>query len=196
LHPRDAPEDAKISLARNWKGELPGNTTSNKVPTLLAYGPAGEIAWGFDIPFHRGYKPIKWIKLLLEPDLKLRSNDLIDLSEPTRILAECGRTAVQAASDYLRALWEHVKNQIINEQSRPVFDYAEKSIVLSVPAIWSDGAKHNTYLVAAGAGLAAEEYRLQIVSEPEAAAVAVLKDRAARLNASFTNRSHVLELLT
>jgi hypothetical protein len=170
--------------------------TSNKVPTIIAYSPTGEVAWGFDIPLHRGYKPIKWIKLLLEPDLKLKKNDIIDLSEPTRILAECGRTPLEAASDYLRCLWEHVKNQIINEHSRAVYEYAEKSIVLSVPAIWSDGAKHNTYLVAAGAGLAAEEYRLQIVSEPEAAAIAVLKDRAGRLKVRAAHYGHVERLLT
>jgi molecular chaperone DnaK (HSP70) len=128
--------------------------------------------------------------------LKLRKNDIIDLSEPTRILAECGRTPVEAASDYLRCLWEHVKKQIINEHSRAVYDYAEKSIVLSVPAIWSDAAKHNTYLVAAGAGLAAEEYRLQIVSEPEAAAIAVLKDRSGRLKVRAARCEHIMPLLT
>jgi len=47
---------------------------------------------------------------------------------------------------------------------------------LTVPAVWSDAAKHNTYLVAARAGLAAQ-YNLQILSEPEAAAISVLKER-------------------
>jgi hypothetical protein len=145
----------------------------------------GDIAWGFDIPLYRGFNPIRWIKLLLEPDLKMKKNDIIDLSEPLRILAECGRTPVEAASDYLRSLWEHIKTQIISEHSRAVYEYAEKSIVLSVPAIWSNAAKHNTYLMAAGAGLASEEYRLQIVSEPEAAAIAVLKDRAGHLKVSY-----------
>lgn len=128
--------------------------------------------------------------------MKLKGNDIIDLSEPTKILADCGRTPVEAASDYLRSLWEHVKNQIINEHSRAVYDFAEKSIVLTVPAIWSDAAKHNTYLVAAGAGLAAEEYSLQIVSEPEAAAIAVLKDRAGCLKVRAANYEHVMGLLT
>ena len=128
--------------------------------------------------------------------MKLKNNDIIDLSEPTRILAKCGRTAIEAASDYLRRLWEHVENQIINEHSRAVYDYAEKSIVLSVPAIWSDSAKHNTYLVAAGAGLAKENYRLQIVSEPEAAAIAVLKDRAERIKVGAANREYGMGLLT
>jgi len=181
LHPRDSPEDAKISVVRNWKGELPSNTTSNKVPTTIAYSPTGEVFWGFDIPLHRGYEPIKWVKLLLEPDLTLKKNDIIDLTEPREILERCGRSAIEAASDYLRSLWEHVKSQIINEHSKAVFDYAEKSVVLSVPAIWSDAAKNNTYLVAAEAGLASKEYRLRLVSEPEAAAIAVLKDRAGRL---------------
>lgn len=196
IHPRDSPEDAKISVVRNWRGELPSNTTANKVPTTIAYSPTGEVFWGFDIPLHRGYEPIKWIKLLLEPDLTLKKNDIIDLTEPRKILERYGLSAIEAASDYLRSLWEHIKSQIIHEHSRAVFDYAEKSVVLSVPAIWSDAAKNNTYLVAAGAGLASKEYRLRLVSEPEAAAIAVLKDRAGRLKVKASISSIMIFLLT
>lgn len=42
-------------------------------------------------------------------------------------------------------------------------------------------AKHNTYLVAVEAGLATEDMTFQTISEPEAAAIAVLKDRSTSL---------------
>ena len=61
--------------------------------------------------------------------------------------------------------------------SQATFNHAEKVILFTVPAVWSERAKHSTYMIAVGAGLASPEYSLQMISEPEAAAVAVLKDR-------------------
>lgn len=171
-----------MSVVRNWKGELPGNTTSNKVPTLIAYDDDGKPHWGFDIPSELDDATVKWVKLALEPEIHARGtfNDtgIIDPDISKRTLERLRHGAIEAASDYVRLLWEHVQAQIINEHSQATYNFAEKSVVFSVPAVWSETARHNTYLVAAGAGLASPDLNLQTISEPEAAAMAVLKERA------------------
>ena len=168
---------------RNWKGDLPGNTTSNKVPTEIAYDAAGEAYWGFDIPDELREETYRWLKLLLEPEISGKRNlsDAVDPKSTKALLSRQSKTAIDVAADYVRLLWEHAKDQIINEHSKAVYEFAEKSIVFTVPAVWSEMAKHNTYLVAVGAGLASEDLRLQTISEPEAAAIAVLRDRTTLL---------------
>ena len=185
LHPTDAPEDAKVSVVRNWKGELPGNTTSNKVPTLIAYDEDENAYWGFDIPAELEVDTIKWLKLLLEPEIHARGAfkdfSIINADLSRRALEKRRMDAIAAAGKYMCLLWEHVKAQIVNEHSQATYDFAEKSIVLTVPAVWSEAAKHNTYLVAACAGLAEDDLNLRTISEPEAAAMAVLKERGGSL---------------
>lgn len=183
MHPSDDPSEAKISVVRNWKGDLPGNTTSNKVPTEIAYDNAGKPHWGFDIPDELREETYRWLKLLLEPEVsdKRSWSDAVDPKSTELLLNRQRKEAIYVAADYVRLLWEHVKNQIINEHSKATYDFAEKSIVFTVPAVWSEMAKHNTYLVAVGAGLASKDLKLQTISEPEAAAIAVLKDRGALL---------------
>jgi molecular chaperone DnaK (HSP70) len=183
LHPRDDPSEVKISPVRNWKGDLPGNTTSNKVPTVIAYDAVGKVYWGFDALDELREETYRWLKLLLEPEVSGKRNlsDAVDQKATKVLLSSQSKTAIDVAADYVRLLWEHVKDQIINEHSKATYDFAEKSIVFTVPAVWSEMAKHNTYLVAVGAGLALENLRLQTISEPEAAAIAVLRDRGTLL---------------
>jgi hypothetical protein len=184
-----------VSVVRNWKGELPGNTTSNKVPTLIAYDDEDKPHWGFDIPTHLDDRKIKWLKLALEPEIHARGRfndtDIIDIGQTRRNLERSRHQAIEVASDYVKFLWEHVKREIISELSQATYNFAEKSIVFTVPAVWSEKAKHNTYLVAAGAGLTSDDLNLQTISEPEAAAMAVLKERAPLLKVSFSRASSV-----
>ena len=184
-NPDDTPEETKIYLVQDWKGQLAGDTTSNKVPSVIAYGKNGIKYWGFDIPQSMRQNSFRWIKLLLEPTLNLGQSDVIDLAEIQRLLEQTHRTAIEVASDYVRCLWEHVKAQIIKDHGQVTFDFADKSIVLTVPAEWTPAAKDNTYKVAVGAGLVSPDYKLFIVPEPEAAAIAVLRDRANNLQVMF-----------
>ena len=168
---------------RNWKGDLPGNTTSNKIPTEIAYDASGKAHWGFNVPDELSEETYRWLKLLLEPEIFAKRNwsNALDPKSTKALLSRQRKVAIDVAADYVRLLWEHIKDQIINEHSKATYDFAEKSIVFTVPAVWSEMAKHNTYLVAVGAGLALEGLRLQTISEPEAAAIAVLRDRGTLL---------------
>ncbi|KAK5947351.1 hypothetical protein PMZ80_001501 [Knufia obscura] len=183
LHPSDDPSEVRISVARDWAGLLPGDTTSNKVPTTLAYldGPDAEPTWGFAIPPEADPQTLRWLKLLLEPDFSWSasslSKDIVDPTSTKALLADLGLSPLQATTTFLKLFWAHVKQQIINEHSRASYDAAEKHIVLTVPAVWSDAAKQNTFKMAENAGLGRQDLKLSTVAEPEAAAIAVLRNR-------------------
>lgn len=170
-------------MARDWDGLLPGDTTSNKVPTTLAYLDRlkSEPAWGYAIPPEADPQTLRWLKLLLEPDFSWSASSLAkELVDPTptkKLLTELNLSPLEAATTFLRLFWQHVEQQIINEHSRATYDQAEKHVVLTVPAVWSDVAKQNTFKMAEGAGLGREDLKLSTVAEPEAAAIAVLRNR-------------------
>lgn len=109
-------------------------------------------------------------------------NDVIDPEAAGSLLESMHKNPVEVATEYVKRLWEHAKQQIIRHVTQATFDFADKVILFTVPAVWSDRAKHNTYMIAVGAGLADDDFTLEMVSEPEAAAVAVLKDRAKMRN--------------
>jgi hypothetical protein len=183
LHPDDDPSEVRISVARDWKGLLPGDTTSNKVPTTLAYvdGPGKEPTWGFAIPPEADPQTLRWLKLLLEPDFSWSASslakELVDPTPTNRLLEKLGISPLEAATTFLRLFWAHIEEQICQEHSRATYMAAEKHIVLTVPAVWSDAAKRNTYEMAEGAGLSRQDLMLSTVAEPEAAAIAVLRNR-------------------
>lgn len=180
-----------IRTVHRWKGRLPGRTNSNKVPTLIALDEDNGYKpyWGYSIPERLSDKTIKYVKLLLEPDASRRISGLNSVVNPQAtgdFLRTLQKRPVDIAALYVKCVWKHAKKEIITDLTQATFDFADKAFLLTVPAVWSDRAKHNTYLIAAGAGLADDDYTLSMISEPEAAAVCVLKepDRARSLSAN------------
>jgi molecular chaperone DnaK (HSP70) len=152
--------------------------TQEKVPSAIYYNEKGEIRWGFDIP-PEAENTIRWMKLLLEPDLESLKNKVAqeshEVTKARKILQKLEKTELDVVSDYLRCLWEHVQKQIIKEIGSVAFERAAKTIILTIPAIWSDKAAHNTNTAAVNAGLANKNHALLVVTEPQAAAVEVLR---------------------
>lgn len=186
MEPTEDPERVRVDIVRGWDGDRPKGLASNKVPTVLAFDEAdnGKVYWGFDIPQRLENRQIKFVKLLLEPDVAARVSSLNDVVDPEatgELLKEMQREAVDVAAQYIRCLWEHTKQHIIRDVGETTWTFADKVVLFSVPAVWSERAKHNTYMIAIGAGLGGAEYTLTMISEPEAAAVAVLKDRRRKL---------------
>lgn len=123
VHPNDGTEDVRINTVCDWAGRLPGRTTSNKVPTEIAFdeNDGGKAYWGFDIPDHLSRTKIKYVKLLLEPDVAQRVSSISDIVNPEgtkALLDRQGRSAIKVAGLFVKFLWEHAKAQIIRHKVR------------------------------------------------------------------------------
>ena len=77
--------------------------------------------------------------------------------------------------DYLSAIYKHVMTTLYRRFERGVLELTKIDFVLTVPAIWSDAAKKKTEDAAIRAGMG-NEHTLELLSEPESAAVYTLKN--------------------
>lgn len=115
----------------------------------------------------------RWIKILLEENHKY-----IMMVEPVKnsntLLRKIDKTAQEVVADYLKLLWDYTIDDI--RKLHPDYkDIFALRAVLTVPAMWSPAAKDKTLQAAKIAGMPAN---IKLVTEPEAAALATLKDKA------------------
>jgi len=170
-----------IHLVTRWKTKLNLTHDNAKVPTEIYYDPSdGNTFWGYDIPPDK--EPIRWFKLLLadesdlSPDLR-KSAKLWMASEHVK---ESKKTTGHVIADYLRLLWTHTVADIVKDRGEAAFNLATLKVWITVPAIWKKDACQRMRGAAKAAGIldfrAAGETTLDLVAEPEAAAMAVLDD--------------------
>lgn len=149
--------------------------TSKKVPSELAFNYDGSTPiplWGFQIP--ESMPRLQFIKLAFGPEKKLNlwKNMPIEHADVRRMDYPHHTTPESAVTDYLRALLRHV-SEVLKHKVGAAFESMTFTYVITVPAIWSDRAKMLTLDCAEKAGMGKSP--IQIVSEPEAAAVHTLK---------------------
>lgn len=96
------------------------------------------------------------------------------------MVKELGKSAIQVVADYLRLLWRHVVEDIIRDRGSSAFKGLPLKVWITVPAIWDDNARKRMRQAARMAGIlehrTAGETTVELVAEPEAAAMAVLDD--------------------
>jgi len=170
-----------IHVIKNWPNRTSKNSTSDKVSSNIAYR-AGEIdSWGYMIkPDDPNLVTLEWIKLLLEPQTDVNDyHKNFNVSDSAQQLAKMRKTPATAVADYLGQLWPFVKAQIEkNVGGGDLEDTHIVHIVLTCPAIWSDKAKNRTLNAAYLAGM--PKTRTALVTEPEAAALAVFHEDSDR----------------
>lgn len=141
-----------------------------KVPTLSVYkrsDPQVLVDWG------HGAK-----KMMQKPQSAkeniILSNFKLNLDESLhRGIAENNRSSVLNIADYLKVLHEYVLEDVTRGFAKN-YDPSTFRYCLTVPAMWSDLAKHSMRKAAIKAGLVSEndpQDRLILISEPEAAAL-------------------------
>lgn len=81
---------------------------------------------------------------------------------------------MDGVSDYLTQLYKHTMETLTRRYGESFMAITKVQFVLTVPAVWSDSAKHATLQAAERAGMG-EMAELMIISEPEAAALYTLK---------------------
>lgn len=139
--------------------------------TLFVGEQTSEVAeWGFEVDQDKEH--IQFVKLLLDPHQKLP--EYVSRTDLEARLKRAGKTAVQAAADYLFVLKQHVLEQLEGRFSAEMCATTKIEFVLTVPAVWSDAAKDATRKAAELAGMN-ENDNLSMITEPEAAALCALK---------------------
>ena len=126
--------------------------------------------WGYDVRLND--ESFKWIKILLEENHKY-ATIVQPVQNSDTLLRKVHKTAQDVVADYLKLLWEYTVEDI--RKFYP--DYEELfnlRVVLTVPAIWSPAAKDKTRGAAKIAGM---PDTIKLVTEPEAAALATLRDK-------------------
>lgn len=85
--------------------------------------------------------------------------------------------------DYLSALRRHAEKELDAALLRAkVINKRQRSIkyIITIPAIWTDKAKDTMRTLASRAGMGEQPQSIQVVTEPEAAAMHELKERTKR----------------
>lgn len=168
------PDD--VEIIKTWPG---GNgITSDKVPTEINYelpadaGPGAEpaIKWGFQ--FRPEESRLRCIKLFLDRSQKLPF--YVSPLETAAQLKRYNKTVVDAVSDYLTQVYKHTMDTLTRRYGESFMASTKVDFVLTCPAVWSDAAKNTTLQAAERAGMGSKS-AIQMISEPEAAAVYTLK---------------------
>nr|EAQ70857.1 hypothetical protein MGCH7_ch7g264 [Pyricularia oryzae 70-15] len=161
-----------IRLIQNWPKTGAINNNDVKVPTTIVYDSTGKPAnWGYTIGFKE--ESLRWFKILLEADPRY-SDKAREIHETRILLENLGKTPVEVAGDYLGKIWEYTQKDIRRHMGCDGWQQdCEILFVVTVPAVWSASAKQKTLDAAAAAGLGP---RIQLLPEPQAAALAALEE--------------------
>lgn len=182
------PDD--VEIIKTWPG---GNgITSDKVPTEISYdtppsnastpaptataAPASSAAstpvvkWGFQ--FKPEESRLRCIKLFLDRSQKLPF--YVSPQETATQLRKYNKNVVDAVSDYLTQIYRHTMDTLTRRYGESFMASTKVDFVLTCPAVWSDAAKNTTLQAAERAGMGSKS-DIQMISEPEAAAVYTLR---------------------
>ena len=142
---------------------------ANRSVSELRYD-QGQVKWGFQVDDY-GLRH-QWFKLDLDPT---QGRGISDLSRqfPDQHALPPGYSASseKLCTDYLGALRAHTEEVLKFKLPSSIIKSTPIEYIVTVPAVWSDSAQAKTRACAAAAGMGKS---LQIISEPEAAAIYAL----------------------
>lgn len=151
------------------------------MPTRIAYlhGNEGPV-WGFQIletdPRYQEFK------LSLDEHGKNQRSDLaqeyqeapsLDLFNTKSESEPKSARATRLTIDFLKEMRKCIEQSVDRHVAPGTLEFMHTEYVITVPAIWSDGAKDLTKYCAQEAGMC----NTTLISEPEAAMVSVLQDK-------------------
>lgn len=161
-----------VKVITNWPNPLAGrNPNSEKVPSIIAYDNGCPSKWGYDVS--DGDPSFRWTKILLEQESEY-SGKSEQVKQSNELLEQINKQAVDVVSDYLAKVWEYAMKEIARKQGENFRDSYKLKVIMSVPAMWTPVAKERTLQAARKAGLGTD---ISLVTEPEAAALATMKDK-------------------
>ncbi|KAK3615377.1 hypothetical protein LTR56_026625 [Elasticomyces elasticus] len=140
----------------------------NALDTTQRNAQDSQMRWGFQI--RTDEDRLRCLKLFLDPSQAIPR--YVSLPDTQRQLVDCGKTVDTVVAEYLRALFTHTKDILGRRYGQQFVASTPLTVVLTVPAVWSDAAKNATFKAAEAAGMGDE---IRMISEPEAAAVYTLQ---------------------
>lgn len=166
-----------IEVIKDWPSRHTKIGTKEKVPSEIAYLPEG-MQWGSLIP--PNVQRHMWTKLEL---------DSPQVGEAAKILEELSRSdhpsrkkPVDIVADFLTQVKNHLIKNLDNQIGPELWRTLPITLVVTVPAVWSDGAKNRTIQAVVKAGFNTIEFpklkRVITATEPEAAAIYTIKSRS------------------
>lgn len=163
-----------VKMVNDWPTPHGKNLNDDQVPSAIAYDRDGVVTkWGYHVRDQDSDAfQFRWMKILLDPSHKYYK-EAPRMMEMIAALATLGKSAEDVVSDFLKCFWEHTL-KTLQRKHEELTQYTLQ-VVLTVPAVWSPSAKDKTLKAAIKAGMPED---LQLVTEPETAALAVLKDKS------------------
>ncbi|KAL4942784.1 hypothetical protein BDV06DRAFT_211602 [Aspergillus oleicola] len=182
-----ATDISEIVVITNWPGPSRDIDTVFKTPSRIAYAAENpglnKERWGFQV--EPGMVSYAWTKLLLDRGTPLTKYDDSALEAASNIgmmLLPENKSPEVLVGDYLAEVYEHILKKIAKSITEETLRVTPIEFWFTVPAIWSDRAQGATRDAAQRAGFAGTlrrpSDRLFLITEPEAAAISVLRKHA------------------
>ncbi|KAL4900219.1 hypothetical protein BDW74DRAFT_182974 [Aspergillus multicolor] len=168
-----------VHLITSWPGSSKSYGTNLKTPSRIMYDGAGNCRWGYQVK--PGVQSYSWTKLLLDRGSRLTNYDaaLENATAPGMFDLPEDKDEVEVAGDFLSGVYNHILTCIAKRITEEALNRIQLEFWFTVPAIWSDQAKHATLKAARRAGFGSRRGNVEdticLIPEPEAAAIAVLK---------------------
>lgn len=157
-----------------------------KAPSVIAYASENkdrrvkEDKWGYSVV--PGMSSYLWTKLLLGGNVAPGEYDDPALKEyfgPGLLSLPPGKTAQDICSDYMACLYKYFVGRF-QGGTKVNLGITPMEVWITVPAIWTDAAKRRTMEAAKAAGFGSRIFlgdTISVITEPEAAALTILKPR-------------------
>jgi hypothetical protein len=162
-----------IEIIHDWPSRHTKIGTREKVPSEVAYLIEG-ICWGSSIPPHE--KREMWTKLELDDN---RVGEAVKIAKE---LSSSGarKRPVDIVADFLGQVRAHLIKNLDNKFGPELWRTLSLTLVVTVPAVWSDIAKYRTLQAVDRAGFNSSQFPqltnpILVTTEPEAAAIYTMR---------------------
>ncbi|PTB65357.1 hypothetical protein BBK36DRAFT_1205073 [Trichoderma citrinoviride] len=175
----------QVDIITSWKSNFNFNSDKEKVSTSISYTEQDQPPlWGYAAPI--GESTLQWFKLCLldEEDIPQYLRESTHLQSAKSSLDEQGTHAVDVISDFLRELWKYSLSCVERAEGASMMELSAFRVIVTLPAIWPAYAQFRMKEAIEKAGILEPrglyDTTLEFISEPEAAALASLKDMSDR----------------
>ncbi|EUC40240.1 hypothetical protein COCMIDRAFT_109318 [Bipolaris oryzae ATCC 44560] len=167
-------EEQHIEIVHDWPSRHGNVGTREKVPSEVAYLDEG-LRWGSDIPPYE--KRHMWTKLELDNHGHGEAAKIIgEMSNPLK----ARKPPVEIIAGFLAQVKGHLIKNLDDKYGKELWRTLPITLVVTVPAVWSDVAKYRTMQAIEKAGFNSLEFKelkmpVIVTTEPEAAALYTIK---------------------